>query len=427
MNKEWSVEFGRLFPLQRPSILERKTHIEINDNHPSEELRVLDRKRLELILNVLNHPATERLIDEGHITFGAIKPNAHQSKLGAIDDVSAEEKLLKYIGSRKNSNLKIMFATSLSPTMEDLEIFYKDIKKNLQSVRKKEGSAWDDLITEYMSGPFTYFLLYSPNGDAVRKWRDIIGATDPSKADKNSIRGKFALKMPNNLVHGSSGDTKEKAAANVRHEVYWLRDRLVGVEEKLRASEVKESMTKRTIIRQILQKHGIEMSQKTNADMERPHSPGKWLLRGTTDKTPLFEGKMRPTLGEYGSSGVFFADSPDKVFVYDKGMIIVIRSEKQGNWILYPSVEFEELTVKAAKENGYNRREVVGGLSAERVVFQSHPIYQHERGCATFPEEVDMGEVALILATSNFLNSEDLNKIPQKIREKIVVFDYNTA
>lgn len=233
MSGEPSGEFIKQFPLERPSILERKAFSGENKVQPSEEILVLDKERLGLIIDVLNHPAMERLIDQGHVTLGAIKPNAHQSKLEASDDVSAEEKLLEYISERNDTNLQIMFAVSLEPSREKMEEFYKDVKEKLQSIPKNGRTVWDEMIESMTKGSVTYFLLYSPTGDAIEEWRRVVGATDPSKADKDTIRGKFALGLPGNLVHGSSGDTLEEAVVNVKHEAYWLRDRLVDMQKKL--------------------------------------------------------------------------------------------------------------------------------------------------------------------------------------------------
>lgn len=238
MSGEGSAEFVKQFPLERPSFLERKAFSKENRTQYSEHLKALDKERLNLIVDVLTHPATERLIEQGNITLGAIKPNAQESRLQAIDDVSAEEEIFEHLSQRKDFGLQIMFAVSLKPSVREMEEFYKDVKENLQNVPHKDGGTiWDKVLGHMTSGPVTYFLLYSPDGNAVNKWRTIIGATDPAKADKDSVRGKFALKISNNLVHGSSGSTKEEAVANVKHEVHWLRDRLIDKQGKMNSQK----------------------------------------------------------------------------------------------------------------------------------------------------------------------------------------------
>ncbi|MDP2586046.1 MAG: nucleoside-diphosphate kinase [Candidatus Levybacteria bacterium] len=414
------------FPLERPAILDRKAGGKEYGIETTEELKALDRKRLGLIIDVLNHPITERLIDQGQITLGAIKPNAQDSKLGLSDDVSAEEKLLKYISGRKDTNLEIMFAASLSPSKEELEMFYADVKEKLQAIPRNNATVWDEMVSEYGSGPITYFLLYDPDKDAVKEWRRVIGATDPTKADEGSIRGKFALRLPNNLVHGSSGDTEEEAVSNVKREVHWLREKLVKISNLI---DVKESKISRpAAIRKALQENGIEISSKTNIDKSFLHDPTEWLLRSTPDKGPLFKGKMEPKTGDYGTSGVFFTDNIDKIPPSKEEMVVVMRSDiQQVNWIKDPSPEFSHLVDQVAVDRGYDITKTVEAFHAEYEVFRNYPIYQYEREIATFPKEVNMEDAVLILVTPNFLNSEDLNKIPQYIKEKIVKLDYNAA
>ena len=221
---------GKSFPLEPPTVLQREAYYKGEENEPTEELKNLNKERLGLIFEILNHPAMDRLIEEGNITFGAIKPSAHESKLGLVDDVAAERELLRQIVNRRDTSLRVAFSVSLRPSREELEEFYEDAKAKLQSISEGDSTAWDNMIESMMAGPVTYFLLCDSEfkGDAVREWRRIIGATNPSEADEESIRGKFALGMPNNLVHGASyGDSREEAVVNVKHEVGWLRNRLI--------------------------------------------------------------------------------------------------------------------------------------------------------------------------------------------------------
>ena len=57
-------------------------------------------------------------------------------------------------------------------------------------------------LIEYMtSGPVVVVALEGTN--AVNRWRQLIGATDPSKAEKNTIRNKYGESVERNTVHGS--------------------------------------------------------------------------------------------------------------------------------------------------------------------------------------------------------------------------------
>src|SRR5881227_1050337 len=63
-------------------------------------------------------------------------------------------------------------------------------------------------LTEFMSsGPCVVMVLEKEN--AVKAWRDLMGATDPAKADDGTLRKKYATSIGENAVHGS--DSEENA------------------------------------------------------------------------------------------------------------------------------------------------------------------------------------------------------------------------
>ena len=64
-------------------------------------------------------------------------------------------------------------------------------------------------LTEFMSsGPCVVLVLEAE--DAIKKWRTLMGATDPAKADANTLRKEFGTSIENNATHGS--DAPETAA-----------------------------------------------------------------------------------------------------------------------------------------------------------------------------------------------------------------------
>ena len=64
-------------------------------------------------------------------------------------------------------------------------------------------------LTEFMSsGPCVLLALEAPN--AIKKWRDTMGATDPAKADAGTLRKDFGQSIGRNATHGS--DAPETAA-----------------------------------------------------------------------------------------------------------------------------------------------------------------------------------------------------------------------
>jgi nucleoside-diphosphate kinase len=67
-------------------------------------------------------------------------------------------------------------------------------------------------LTEFMSsGPAVVLALEAP--DAIKRWRTLMGATDPAKADGGSIRKEFGASIERNATHGS--DAAETAAFEV--------------------------------------------------------------------------------------------------------------------------------------------------------------------------------------------------------------------
>ena len=70
-----------------------------------------------------------------------------------------------------------------------------------------------DLVDFMTSGPVLIQVLESEN--AIQKNRDLMGATDPKKAAKGTIRGDFAQSIDANAVHGS--DSSETATTEIAY------------------------------------------------------------------------------------------------------------------------------------------------------------------------------------------------------------------
>ena len=80
----------------------------------------------------------------------------------------------------------------LNLTTEQAESFY-DIHT--------EKPFFRDLVNYMTSGPVVVGWLEIDN--AIEKWREVIGATDPKKAAEGTIRKLFGTSIENNAVHGS--------------------------------------------------------------------------------------------------------------------------------------------------------------------------------------------------------------------------------
>ncbi len=67
-------------------------------------------------------------------------------------------------------------------------------------------------LTEFMSsGPVVVLVLEAP--EAIKKWRALMGATDPAKAEAGTLRKEFAQSIERNATHGS--DAPETAASEI--------------------------------------------------------------------------------------------------------------------------------------------------------------------------------------------------------------------
>jgi nucleoside-diphosphate kinase len=67
-------------------------------------------------------------------------------------------------------------------------------------------------LTRFMSsGPCILMVLAAD--DAIKKWRNLMGATDPAKADSGTLRKEFGASIENNATHGS--DAPETAAFEI--------------------------------------------------------------------------------------------------------------------------------------------------------------------------------------------------------------------
>ena len=88
----------------------------------------------------------------------------------------------------------------------------------LQHLTKKEAEGFYAVhrerpffagLTDFMSsGPCVVMALEAP--DAIRKWRALMGATDPAKAEPGTLRKEFGSSIERNATHGS--DAPETAA-----------------------------------------------------------------------------------------------------------------------------------------------------------------------------------------------------------------------
>jgi len=77
----------------------------------------------------------------------------------------------------------------------------------------RERPFFNDLTAFMSSGPAVVLVLEAD--DAISRWRGVMGATDPSKADEATLRKQFASNIERNAVHGS--DAPETAAVEIAY------------------------------------------------------------------------------------------------------------------------------------------------------------------------------------------------------------------
>jgi len=124
-------------------------------------------------------------------TLSIIKPDATRRNLtGAINE-RFERKGLRIIAQRR-----------LQLTQQQAERFY---------AVHRERPFYGSLVAFMTSGPVVVQVL--EGADAVARNREIMGATDPAKADADTIRKDFAESIEANSVHGS--DSAENAAREI--------------------------------------------------------------------------------------------------------------------------------------------------------------------------------------------------------------------
>lgn len=86
--------------------------------------------------------------------------------------------------------------------MEQL-ILTKNLASKFYDIHR-EKSFFNDLVEFMTSGPCIAMVLEKDN--AVTAFRELIGATDPSKAEKGTIRYEFAENVQENGIHGSDSN-----------------------------------------------------------------------------------------------------------------------------------------------------------------------------------------------------------------------------
>ena len=128
---------------------------------------------------------------------------AIERTLSIIKPDAVAKNVIGQIYSRfEGAGLKIVAARMAHLSQREAEAFY---------AVHKARPFFNDLVKFMISGPVMIQVLEGEN--AIARNRELMGATDPKKADKGTIRADFADSIDANAVHGS--DAPETAAAEV--------------------------------------------------------------------------------------------------------------------------------------------------------------------------------------------------------------------
>ncbi|MBC7700790.1 nucleoside-diphosphate kinase [Aquabacterium sp.] len=117
-------------------------------------------------------------------------------------DAVAKNVIGQIVARFEGAGLKIAAAKLVQLSRLEAETFY--------GVHKERGF-FKDLVDFMVSGPV--FIQVLEGEGAIGKNRDLMGATDPKKAEKGTIRADFADSIDANAVHGS--DAAETAAQEI--------------------------------------------------------------------------------------------------------------------------------------------------------------------------------------------------------------------
>jgi nucleoside-diphosphate kinase len=124
-------------------------------------------------------------------TFSILKPDATERNLtGAINALI------------EKAGLRIVAQKRVVMTREQAETFY---------AVHKARPFFGELVATMTAGPVVVQVLEGE--DAIAKYRDVLGATDPAKAAPGTIRKEFAISLGENSAHGS--DAPETALAEI--------------------------------------------------------------------------------------------------------------------------------------------------------------------------------------------------------------------
>jgi nucleoside-diphosphate kinase len=126
-------------------------------------------------------------------TLAIVKPDAVQKKVvGSI------------LARIEKEGFRVVALRMVHMSREEAEGFY---------AVHRERPFFKDLTAFMSSGPAVVMALEA--NDAIKRWREVMGVTDPAKAADGSLRKEFGTNIERNATHGS--DAPETAAAEIAY------------------------------------------------------------------------------------------------------------------------------------------------------------------------------------------------------------------
>ena len=125
--------------------------------------------------------------------------------LAIIKPDGVSRKLIGAVLSRlEQESLQIAALKMIRMTKEQAKGFYK----------VHEGKPFFESVTDFMSsGPCVVMVL--KGDDAIRRYRKVMGVTNPTEAEEGTIRRQYATEIEKNVVHGS--DSAENAQFEINY------------------------------------------------------------------------------------------------------------------------------------------------------------------------------------------------------------------
>ena len=124
-------------------------------------------------------------------TFAIVKP-----------DAVADGHAGKIVSMIEKAGFRIRGMKMIRLSKQQAEAFYEV---------HRERPFYGGLVTFMTEGPVVVLVL--EREDAIAKWRELMGATNPEKASEGTVRKSFAKNIERNSVHGS--DAPETAAVEI--------------------------------------------------------------------------------------------------------------------------------------------------------------------------------------------------------------------